>query len=61
VEKDQKIDEKYLFEHFGEIQKLIIEWEKKYPISMDLLSVESEDQKPFITQPFYTYQIHAVS
>jgi len=60
MKKTKKIDEKYLFTHFKEIQELITEWEEKYSIPIDLPSVEPEDQKPFITQPFYTYQIHAV-
>ena len=60
MKKDQKIDEKYLFAHFKEIQELITEWKEKYSISIELPSVEPEDQKPSITQPFYTYQIHAV-
>jgi len=58
---EDKIKEKDLLNNFSDIQKLIKEWEKKYPLPDDLPFVEPEDQKPFITQPFYTCQIHAVS
>jgi hypothetical protein len=56
-----KEKEKDLLQHFPEIQKLIKEWEETYSLPQDLLSVETEDKQPFITQPFYTYQIHTIS
>ena len=63
MELSKKIEEKDLIQYFPEIQKLIEEWKKKYSIlpEEDLSSIPTEDIYPFITQPFYTYQIHSVA
>lgn len=61
MEPIRKLKEEDLLQNFSEIQRVIKEWEEKYLLPQDLFPAETEDRQPFITQPFYTYQIHAVS
>jgi len=55
-----KINEKDLLEKFSKIQEIIDYWNNKFPLPQNLPPVETEDKKPYIIQPFYTYQIHAI-
>lgn len=64
--KRVKIDENYLFRNFHEVQKIIKRLNKKYHRFPDIQYlrnyeiIETEDKKPYIIQPVYTYKIHGV-
>lgn len=61
MELAKKIIEEDLSQYFPEIQRLIKELEEKYPLPQDLFPAEFENEQAFVTQPLFTYQLHAVS